>query len=140
MADRLALYFGCIACAGHYLWVPGGSRGYLDPKEAEPTIPWTIRLMDGGLLKNRKAPEARWPEHPDGRVHWTAGGKDAFWHAFFWWDRSVDRRPGSNSGFYVRGFARDDVEAAFAYACETWPTVVQRQVRSLQLVLSTSAS
>jgi len=82
------------------------------------------------------------PDDPDGRVHWACGGKP-LWFAFFWWDRSGDRRGNSNSGFYVLGFEPDELNfesaneaarLAFAFACEQWPDVVQRQNFPLVLV------
>jgi hypothetical protein len=93
--------------------------------------------MDGGLLKNGKRPDI-----DDGKVFWTCGGRCEFWYAFFWWDNSGDRRPGSNSGFYVRGFApplltpetaRANASLAFRYACETYPWVIERQHHPLVL-------
>ena len=132
-----ALYFG-YGNGGHFLREsPVSWRQWLDPKQADPTLPWTIGLMDTGLLKNRGV-----PDHPDGRVHWTCGGRTVFWFAFFWWDHSGDARPGSNSGFYVRGFepaaiTRERVlEAAveaFNYACGQWPAIIARQAFSLVL-------
>lgn len=92
--------------------------------------------MDTGLLKNRKA-----PDEPDGRVHWTCGGATEFWFAFVWWDRSVDKRSQSNSGFYVRfgspAEARSNLHTAFEFACQAWPAVVSRQ--QFPLVLVTAA-
>jgi hypothetical protein len=102
----------------------------LDPKDTYPGFPWKIGHLDCGLLKNGKV-----PDEPDGRVYWTCGGKPDLWFAFFWWDRSGDSRPGSNSGFYVRGFARGEVEEAFTYACGMWKNVVDRQKHRLRLVL-----
>lgn len=93
-------------------------------------FPWTLGLLDGGLLRNGKREDI-----PDGRVYWTCGGTslDELWYAFYWWDRSVDKRGQCNSGFYVYGFKRDDAEAAFAYACTVYPNVVARQKFPLDL-------
>lgn len=85
--------------------------------------------MDSGLLKNGQRPDVC-----DGRVYRTLGGKRELWHAFVWWDNSVDRRGGSNSGFYVRGFGVGDHEEAFEFARETFPKVVARQRHPLVLV------
>jgi hypothetical protein len=122
--ERIALYFGARERVGHYLWDPTGRYGL----SARPELygcPWDLALMDGGLLGNRKV-----PDEPDGRVHWTSGGHP-IWIALFWWDRSVDRRPASNSGFYVRGFdplVAGQVSAALDYAVAAWPDVASRQV------------
>jgi hypothetical protein len=120
MSNLRALYFGCWGRAGHYLHDEHG-RSTVDTPEG---FVWTMGHLDGGLLQNGKREDI-----PDGRVYWTCGGKsvDAMWYAFFWWDRSVDTRPQSNSGFYVYGFKRDETKAAFEYACKVYPHVVERQ-------------
>ena len=118
---KLVLYFGCWNRAGHYLHSAGGAslwRGHGYPTD----LPWDESIMDGGLLRNGKVPDS-----PDGRVFWTCGGANAFWYAFYWWDRSVDKRGASNSGFYVRGFGWPEARSAFDYACEQFPMVVKRQ-------------
>jgi len=123
----LALYFGCWNQTGHYLHRPGG----MTMRRAERPglgLPWDDALMDCGLLRNGKRPDAY-----DGRVFWTCGGLPAFWFAFFWWDRSVDRRGASNSGFYVRGFGLAEIQEAFDYACGQFPHVVARQRQPLVL-------
>jgi hypothetical protein len=115
--SQVALYFG-YGPGGHFM--RGGPRVTLDPQQDFPDFPWTITDLDTGLLRNRGTPDI-----PDGRVHWTCGGKKQLWFAFFWWDRSGDERPGSNSGFYVRGASGP--KEAFAFACERWPAIVKRQ-------------
>lgn len=116
---RMALYFGCWNQAGHYLHGVGGRSIYGD-RPAD--LPWDVGMMDATLLRNGKVPDL-----PNGKVYWTCGGKDAFWYAFYWWDRSVDRRGACNSGLYVRGFGWPETKAAFEYACSQFPNVVERQ-------------
>jgi hypothetical protein len=123
---KTALYFGCWDQVGHYLHQPNG-RTVWRQRDDFPDLPWTPGLMDGGLLTNGKRPDVY-----DGKVYWTCGGL-AFWYAFFWWDRSVDQRGASNSGFYVRGFGWPEAEAAFEYACAQFPQVVTRQKHPLVL-------
>jgi len=129
---KRALYFGCTGpgSGGHFLRSDGPEYATLEPKKTYPGFPWDGRHLDGLLLKNGKVRAA-----PDGRVYWTCGGKPDLWFAFYWWDRSGDSRPASNSGFYVRGFAFEEVEEAFAYACSVWPQIVDRQKHPLKLVL-----
>ena len=130
---KLALYFG-YGNGGHFL--RGGPRSTIDPQRDFPGFPWEIGLLDGGLLRNRQV-----RDDPDGRVHCTCGGSgENFWFAFFWWDRSGDKRGASNSGFYVSGFPMPNSETvgsvaleAFAFACAQWPDVVARQVHPLKL-------
>lgn len=127
MTSRTALYFGCWERSGHYLHDTGGRTIWDSPA----WCPWGAGLMDGGLLRN-----GQHPEPPDGRVWWTCGGRLDLAYAFFWWDRSVDKRGACNSGFYVRGFQPETITPetaaanavpAFAYACDAFPHVVARQ-------------
>jgi len=124
---KRALYFGCGSTLGHYLF---GAESYrtLHPVRDFLGFPWDIGALDGGLLKNRKV-----PDEPDGRVHWTCGGAP-LWIAFFWWDRSGDKRPASNSGFYVQGFEHTETQAALDYAMKQWSNVTARQLFPLVLV------
>lgn len=121
---RHALYFGCFNSIGHFLREMDGSHA----KREAYDLPWGLGLMDAGLLKNGKRPDV-----VDGKVFWTCGGARSFWYAFYWWDRSIDSRPGSNSGFYVRGFGWPEIEPAFAYACEKFPRIVARQKPPLEI-------
>ena len=129
---KQALYFG-FSWGGHGLCER--ARGLSGWCEVPKGCPWDLGLMDATLLRNRKV-----FDDPDGRVHWTCGGARDFWFAFFWWDRSGDKRGASNSGFYVSGFpmpaketANEIAEQAFAFACEQWPEVVRRQLFPLVL-------
>lgn len=116
--ERQAFYFGCIGRLGHFLHDPDSRTHYDLPQ----TLPWTAGHLDSGLLRNRNAADKE-----DGRVFWTCGGRAVLWFAFVWWDNSVDHRGGSNSGFYVRGFAAGEAEQAFKFACDAFPAVVARQ-------------
>lgn len=122
---KRALYFGCWHDAGHFLHDTGGH--HID-NERPSDLPWEESFMDTGFLKNRKIPDI-----PTGQVYWTCGGSEAFWYAFYWWDRSVDTRGACNSGFYVRGFGWPEAQAAFDYACAQFPHVVKRQKYPLVL-------
>jgi hypothetical protein len=124
-AKQAAYYFGCMGQPGHYMHMPNGSRARYDSIEG---MPWNLRLWDGTLLHN-----GRIPDQETGKVYFTCGGITDNWFAFFWWDNSVDNRPGSNSGFYVSGFGQDEQQAAFDFACQQWPKVVKRQRHPLSL-------
>lgn len=126
MADKMALYFGCWERAGHYLHDSHG--GHVWGSNLPDDLPWGDELMDTGLLNNGKVPDV-----PNGLVYWTCGGAKDFWYAFYWWDRSVDTRGACNSGFYVRGFDRQEAQAAFDYACDQFSFVVTRQKYPLVL-------
>jgi hypothetical protein len=127
---KLALYFG-YGAGGHFLR-GNGRRDSLVPKRDYPGFPWTISHLDTGLLRNGKI-----PDKPDGRIFWTCVGSDVatdLWYAFYWWDRSGDSRPGSNSGFYVHGFSENEILAALSFACAAWPEIIARQAFPLTLV------
>lgn len=121
---KQALYFGCWRDSGHFLHNTSGLHVY---SRRIKDLPWDECLMDTGLLKNGKIPDS-----PNGKVYWTCGGL-AFWYAFYWWDRSVDKRGACNSGFYVRGFGWPETQEAFDYACSQFPHVVERQKYPLVL-------
>lgn len=123
---KRALYFG-YNNGGHFLYWPGMVCNYVDLQRAAPGFPWSIGLLDSGLLTNGKHADIY-----DGRVFWTCGGHP-LWLAFFWWDRSGDNRGASNSGFYVCGFELTDRQAAFDYAGSIFPQVVARQHHLLVL-------
>lgn len=120
---RRALYFGYLT-GGHFLH-DQNNKSTLEPKRYG--LPWSIGLLDTGLLKNGKHIDIY-----DGRVFWTCGGSP-LWFAFFWWDRSGDTRANSNSGFYVRGFDLAERQQAFDYAALTFPKVMARQTHLLVL-------
>lgn len=125
-----ALYFGAWSSEqlGHYLHRPNGIT--VSTRDL-PGFPWNEGLMDTGLLKNGEHKDI-----VDGKVFWTCGGRDinCLWHAFFWWDRSGDRRGNSNSGFYTYGFpGRGGEVDAFAFACGVFAGVVKRQRMPLEL-------
>lgn len=124
VAQKLALYFGCRNSIGHYFQ---SDRETLWETSLVPGFPWTLHHLDGGLLKNGKRPDVY-----DGKVFWTCGG-DPRWLAFFWWDNSVDRRAGSNSGLYVRGFDFTERQVALDYASTVFPHVIARQHQPLVL-------
>lgn len=126
MTDRIALYFGCWGQLGHHLHDSQGKTFW--DKKAFPNFPWSMGLMDTGLLRNGKRPDKY-----DGKVFWTCGGRTDHWFAFFWWDRSMDKRSGSNSGFYVKGFSFSEKAEAFEYAIRSFPNVVARQHHPLIL-------
>ena len=131
MNEKLALYFGCIRDAGHFLWDPRNMVRRLRPPDDVRDFPWSMEQLDHDLLDRRGL-------RTMGKVMWVAGGRPVLWHAFLWWDNSIDQRPGSNSGFYVRGWdpRRVDAVPAFDYAKSIWPEVVKRQ--RFPLVLDTN--
>jgi len=125
----LAIYFGC-TMRGHFAHLPQSREILYCTQTQIPGFPWTNKDLDGGLLENGKI-----PDEPNGNVYWTCGGRPDLWFAFYWWDRSGDKRGASNSGFYVRGFQLGEEQKAFEYACEQWPDIVSRQIHPLHLMV-----
>jgi len=123
-----AYYFGCILSPGHFLWDKELRKvRYTDLL----SIPWKENEMDTALLKGLSVKDVC-----DGKVFSVAHGSilDApFWFAFVWWDRSVDHRGNSNSGFYVYGFMHNEKKKAFNFARKQFPSVVDRQLIPLEL-------
>lgn len=102
-------YFGCIGESGHYLWSRSGSR-----YDAEKSLPFCVHILDAGLL-NPNAPQV------EGLIrHVIIEG----WTIMTFWDRSVDRRPRSNSAFVVEGAL--SFAEAFAEAQRQWPEIMKR--------------
>lgn len=111
-----AYYFGARQSIGHYLYTKDHEIHHF---VIEKNFPWTYAQMDSGFLEIWKIPDL-----PDGRVHWTYVND---WYIFCWWDRTKDHRPGSNSGFYVHGFSKDEQIIAFKFACSEFEDIVRRQ-------------
>lgn len=119
---KRAYYFGVWDRLGHYLYESSGRKHYDDIIG----MPWSPGLMDTGLLKNGKHKDV-----VDGRVFWTCA--KGSWLAFIWWDRSGDRRPNSNSSFYVQGFEHTERSEALEFACSQFLEIIKRQSHPLVL-------
>lgn len=138
MADvRWRFYYGCWGGTGHYLWTP---RGHL--ADEDRALPWAPNEIDPRLagdpalvnLRMRSAGLFVWDgdvvHQPEGmvRVHRREG-----WTALAWWDRSLDRRFGSNVAFFVE--ADVDAEEVVRAARETFPHIFARFTYPLVLPL-----
>lgn len=126
---KRAFYTGTLGDHGHYFWINPYKNALYDEdifKQIPDFIPSWAKLWDGGLLKNGKR-----LDRYDGKV-WAIPAKGP-WIAFVWWDNSIDKRPGSNSGFYVSGFEWNDRQAALDFAMKEWPAVIERQRQPLIL-------
>lgn len=128
--EKRAFYSGTLRETGHYFWLSEHKCVLYDCDilEAIPNfIPAWAKIWDGGLLQNSQTPDIY-----NGTV--IAVPAKGPWIAFAWWDRSIDSRGASNSGFYVSGFEWADRAEAFKFAMEKWPDVVERQKHPLVLV------
>lgn len=119
------LYFGCVGGPGHHLFAPNlrwlGSRESL-PRSAHPGA------LDGALLDKgpgtSQTQGAAVLRHKDG------------WTFLAFWDRSVDKRAGSNSVFLAPG--THDFRAMVEAAKEIFPSVWGRF--AFPVVLASDAS
>lgn len=117
------LYFGWSPSIGHGLYfrpVNGTLVGPRTPLLYEST-PWGMKL-DGGLCpESQKFPIADLAfTHEYMKVHRLGG-----WTAVAFWDRSGDKRPGSNTAFLVRD-QTTSVEDVLKWARIQWPEVWAR--------------
>lgn len=87
MADRV-FYFGCIGDTGHFLFDASGC--YVRPDRVG------VPFSRGGL--DQRDPPGRKQEQGNARLSFESG-----WTLLHFWDRTVDRRPGSHSIFLVEG-------------------------------------
>lgn len=104
-------YFGCVDRPGHYLFY---SRRTVQERDLPDDFPVNPYVLDGRLLPP-KLPQV------EGRaelIHFTG------WTVLSFWDRSVDRRPGCNSAFILRG--RYNFNEAVEFAKEHYPWVWAR--------------
>ena len=105
-----AFYFGCWNEPGHFLRSANGRTHHVDATLPDD-FPLMWRILDGGLL-----PPCR-PQVEGIATFIHING----WTVLSFWDRSVDKRPGCNSAFLLRGIYTFDV--ACKAAAEMFPTV-----------------
>lgn len=82
-------FFGCYRDTGHFLWAPGGVPA------KDKALPPSLKRM---RLDTTHAPKDAREREGRAAVHHVDG-----WTVVAWWDRSVDRRHGSNSAFLMKG-------------------------------------
>jgi len=87
-------YFGAWDAAGHYLFNERGLMMREHEHEAKD-FPWNVRGTD---IDCELTPQRNNQHLGEALVHHKAG-----WTALAFWDRSVDRRPNSNSVFFAEG-------------------------------------
>lgn len=94
VTEREIYFFGCWGDAGHYLHDRHGRKRYNERGTSWPDL-------DGTLVPG---PRDRYDRPTGEQVEGRAAlhRKDG-WTALAWWDRSVDRREGSNAVLLVRG-------------------------------------
>jgi hypothetical protein len=111
----LVYYYGCANDdAGHFLWAPDRSSrfGLEGVRNFRMAQPWGVGI-DGPI-------EADFPQtQGKAHLHYRDG-----WTALWFWDRSVDSRPGSHSTFIAEGTL--SLEAMLVLARERFPEVWAR--------------
>lgn len=115
--NRRPWFFGCWGRIGHHLWSPDGTLH----RHQSAHLPWPE--VDGELTpgnRNRYGDvDARDQVEGMARLHHAAD-----WTAVAWWDRSVDKRPGSNAALFVPGTV--DMQPALAIGAEHFPSIFAR--------------
>lgn len=108
-------YFGCGKDAGHYVFAEGAKRIDYRVQDA-------LARFDGRL-----APQ------PEGEPYLVAWSRLGGWKAtaLSWWDRSTDKRPGSNSIIFAPSLTIDPVET-LVEANRRFPWVFSRLPRPLK--------
>ena len=102
-------YFGCIGCAGHYLWDIDERWVATHWKEATP---WGYDLDSKLCIEGQQTEGIATLNHKDG------------WTAISFWDRSVDGRNGCNSTFIAEGtFSFTEM---MGFAKQYYPKILDR--------------
>lgn len=111
-------YFGCWGRVGHHLWTPEGRYAADDVVCA---FPWPF--LDTSLCPGRRNRfgDVNPLEQRDG---WAALHRKDGWTALAFWDRSVDKRHGSNSAFVADEVL--DVAAMLEASTRAFPGVMAR--------------
>lgn len=132
MAETQVYYFGAWGGPGHHLWTPDGKTTW------SVRLPWEsidgVLAEDPALADQRRRTPWSLGDQPEGvaRLHHRDG-----WTALAWWDRSCDRRFGSNSAVIARGehSAAEMVELLQRH----FPAVWERITRRFELALPIEA-
>lgn len=88
-------YFGCWDAIGHCLWTPKGTS------VSTSETPWG-NAVDGGLCPGKRDRRGEVAPADQREGHAALHHRDG-WTALAFWDRSVDKRPNSNSAFLAEG-------------------------------------
>lgn len=98
-----AFYFGCRDQSGHYLYDSNGQELFMSPHDSGP---FSAKRLDGGFC-----PTGHQDEGVAKLTH------EAGFTVLAFWDRSVDKRPGSHSTFVFEGAMsfQEAVELASRY-------------------------
>lgn len=110
-------YFGCIRQVGHYLWKSDGcSASENELRVVHDVNPNLLRCIDGIFPPTQVQEEGLYNDCIVPPLRIVA-----------WWDRSVDKRPGSHSTLLAIGY--DSAEEMLDAAMVQFPSVMNRQKR-----------
>lgn len=116
-SDRALFYFGCIRQTGHYLWATDtGREGATWIAEQLHCGLNLIGCLDGTFCPPYGVEGYQESIVPPVRI-------------VAWWDRTVDKRPNSNSVLIGYGF--DTADEMLDAAMTQFPSVMNRQPRPL---------
>jgi hypothetical protein len=121
-AKNEVLFFGCWGEIGHYLHNEDG-RTVWHPETIG--LPWT--KIDGNLPPGHRDPRSYGDVSTDEQVEgWAALHHKDGWTALAWWDRSVDKRHGSNAAIFVKSGYRLELAEMLAIGARVFPRVFAR--------------
>lgn len=106
MPEPEVFFWGCLGQPGHFMHSKTGTR---------IQSPWA-GYIDTGVLKYRDIKD------PDPKI---AYAQLKGWTGIFFWDRSGDHRPGSNSAFIVNSLVSQ--EELLRLARKQWPEIFARK-------------
>lgn len=94
--ERQPWFFGCWGRIGHYLWSPAGELY----RHQSAGLPWSD--VDGVLCPGNRNRHGDVDDRDQLEGLVRLHSKDG-WTCAAWWDRSVDKRSGSNAALFVPG-------------------------------------
>lgn len=119
-AQNEVLFFGCWSAPGHFLVNEDGHNVW-QPQTIG--LPWT--KLDGVLTPGRRDERSYGGIPIDEQIEgWAALHHKDGWTALAWWDRSVDKRHGSNAVLFAKG--THTVKEMLALGRRWYPRVFNR--------------
>jgi hypothetical protein len=118
-ARNEVLFFGCWDEVGHYLHNENG-RTIWQPETIG--LPWSS--LDTALCpgaRHRRFNDVSGEDQVEG---WAALHQKDGWTALVWWDRSVDKRLGSNAAVFAKG--THTLDEMLAIGTRVFPRVLKR--------------
>lgn len=123
-------YFGCRGAAGHYWFLPNNDLRYISNWEIDKNLPSEFQngRIDSGFCPGGGSRNKNRAEIPGEAKLTVVSG----WTVLGWWDRSVDKRGGSNSNILAKGTF--DFTTMLEIGKVRFPEVMKRQLLPITLV------